>query len=97
MCGPGSEHRGLDKARLTKIFMSSPESKTDYEVLRSHSAMLGQIAALVEDYCTPEMTTLEGVQAMKAELDSESRWADHYCRRLVEAQRAGYLPDGFKF
>lgn len=59
--------------------------------------MLGQIASLVEEYCSGEMTTLEGVKAMMADRDLQKREADHYCRRLVDAQKEGHLPDDFKF
>lgn len=36
--------------------------------LREHSAMLGQIAGLVAEFCEADTTTLDGVKLMKAEL-----------------------------
>lgn len=72
----------------------SPE---EIQKLQEHSQMLGQIASLIEDYCTPEMTTLDGVKALIADKESETRWANHYCRKLVDAQRGGHLPENFSF
>ena len=65
--------------------------------LKSHSAMLGQIAAIVAEYCHGEMTTLEGVETLAKEKKAETALANHYCRRLVDAKKEGYLPDEFKF
>lgn len=67
------------------------------EELKSHSAMLGQIAGLVSDFCDEEMTTYDGVAAAISELESETAWANHYCRKLCDARREGYLPDDFDF
>jgi hypothetical protein len=72
-------------------------SMEEIEKLKEHSKMLGQIAAIVEEYCLEEDTTLDGVKALKEDLLSESRWAAYYCRKLVDARRLGYLPDDFKF
>lgn len=38
------------------------------EELESHSRMLSQIGCEVEEFCEEEMTTLDGVRLMKAEL-----------------------------
>ena len=73
------------------------EPKNEIETLRDNSAMLGQIAGVVMDYCSPTDTTLDGVKALLAEMQDERRWANHYCRKLVDARRLGYLPDGFTF
>lgn len=67
------------------------------DALVRHSQMLGKIANLVEGWCTEESTTLEGVQRALEELKSETAWANHYCRKLVDAKRQGFLPDDFKF
>ena len=43
-------------------------SKQEYENLKSHSSMLGQIASLVEDFCEEEETTEMGVRKILSEL-----------------------------
>lgn len=75
--------------------MCSPE---DIAAFKSHSFMLGQIAELVIDDCaTPETTTIEAVESIIKDRDSETRWANHYLEKLVKARRLGYLPDDFEF
>jgi hypothetical protein len=65
--------------------------------LQEHSRMLGQIANLVEHYCLEGDTTLDGVKALNEDRIDEQRWANHYCRKLMDAKRLGYLPDDFQF
>jgi hypothetical protein len=65
------------------------------ENLEIHSHMLGQIGNLVSEYCDGEMTTLAGVEALIADRDNETKWADHYCRALRRLQSMGKIPDGF--
>lgn len=44
------------------------------------------------------MIRLNGkIRAITEELESESRWAQHYLDKLVEARKLGYLPDDFEF
>jgi len=76
---------------------SCADNEVSYDAMTKHSQMLGQIANLVEGWCTEESTTLEGVQHALEELKSETALANHYCRKLVDAKRLGYLPDNFKF
>jgi hypothetical protein len=66
--------------------------------LEEHSLMLGRIANLVAPLMpeNSEMTTFEAVKHLIEDRENETLWANHYLRRLVEAQRLGYLPDDFK-
>ena len=41
-------------------------SETEYNTLKEHSRMLGQIAQYVEDFCDDEDTTLVGVLKLLA-------------------------------
>lgn len=72
-------------------------TKKKKKKLKRHSAMLGQIAPLVEEFCLEIDSTLEGVRFLKSDWESELRWARHYHGKLQEARAAGYLPDDFDF
>ena len=55
---------------------------------QKHSAMLGQIACLVEEFVTAEETTLQGVAKLKAlYCDAKARLAWEYVERLDEEAR----------
>jgi hypothetical protein len=50
-----------------------------------HSAMLGQIANIVTDFCSAEETTLQGVAKLRAlYYDAKARLAWEYVERLDE-------------
>lgn len=73
-------------------------TKRDIEILEINSTMLGQIAELViADCAEPETTTIEAVQSIMDDRDSETRWANHYHQKLMKARKLGYLPQGFEF
>jgi hypothetical protein len=66
--------------------------------LERHSAMLGQIANLVEEFCAnSETTTFEAVEALFDAYTEERTHADRYFRILSQAKESGDLPENVRF
>jgi hypothetical protein len=73
-------------------------TQEEIDLLQGHSAMLGRIAAMVAPFCPEgETTTEEAVRQIIRAWGNETKWANHFGRRLAEAKWAGYLPDDFTF
>jgi len=47
--------------------------------------------------CDTLTEILERIEELNATKESETRWADHYARKLMDLQRMGCLPEDFTF